>query len=90
MGVQPDESYPEVTLALAPGDSFICYSDGIVEGRNGAGSLFEEQRLIEAVRTLGGQDSREIVNGIFQAVDGFAAGAPAEDDRTVIVVQATP
>ena len=43
-----------------------------------------------ALQALGGENSHGIVDGIFQAVESFASGAPADDDRTVIVVQANP
>lgn len=90
LGVQQDQTYDETTRTFAPGDVMVLYTDGITEARNKAGELYGSERLREAVKAVGNRDAKGVVSGIFEATERFAAGAPSEDDRTVLVIRANP
>jgi serine phosphatase RsbU (regulator of sigma subunit) len=73
------------SLRLAPGEGVVFLSDGLIEARNPEGELFG----YEAVRArLAGEptDAAGLLDRLLAAVREFSAGAPAEDDRTVVAV----
>jgi sigma-B regulation protein RsbU (phosphoserine phosphatase) len=49
LGVLPDPLFEQVTVDLSPGDSFLLYTDGLVEAKNGLGEEYGFERLHAAV-----------------------------------------
>jgi phosphoserine phosphatase RsbU/P len=88
LGLTPQASYRQSSFALESGDLLVAFTDGISEARNAAGEEFEEDRLIETVRTCAWLPPAEIVQRVIAAVDTFAAGAPQHDDITLAVARA--
>jgi PAS domain S-box-containing protein len=79
------------TVALAPGDTVVLLTDGIVEARSPEGAAFGVQRALDIVRAYRGDSPRQIVTNLFHAVRAFARNLPQQDDVTGVVlkVQAT-
>jgi phosphoserine phosphatase RsbU/P len=87
LGVVPDTPYLEGRFTLAPGETLVLYTDGATDARNTAGELFGSDRLTRVVEQHAGQAAEAIVSGISSAVDTFVAGAPTEDDLTLLVLR---
>ena len=45
LGLMPEMIYDEIEITLAPGDSLLVYSDGLVEAHNSQGEMFGFPRL---------------------------------------------
>lgn len=75
------------TVKLSPGDMLIAFTDGITEAMNAAEEEFDEDRLLECVRTSACVPVKELMTRIFASVDAFVAGAPQHDDMTVAVLR---
>ncbi len=45
MGVESDSRYESFQLALAPGDSLVLYTDGLLDALNAEGQSYGNQRL---------------------------------------------
>lgn len=102
LGPLQEASYERGFVIMKPGDMMVFYTDGIVETRGrppgppgpepgavaAAGPLEEygTERLLEAARRHQGQPSQAVVEAIFADVEAWSLGAPADDDRTVMVV----
>jgi phosphoserine phosphatase RsbU/P len=91
LGPLAEASYERGFVIVKPGDMLVFYTDGIVETRGAEkpGQPLEEygpERLQRVAREHRGKPSKEVVAAIFASVDAFAQGAPADDDRTVMVV----
>jgi sigma-B regulation protein RsbU (phosphoserine phosphatase) len=71
---------------LAPGDTLVGYSDGVVECRNGNGEDFPAARLAEAARSAGADSASAILFSILGATQDFAAAQPRADDVALLVV----
>jgi phosphoserine phosphatase RsbU/P len=87
LGVIEDMPYQTQHARLAPGDSLVCFSDGVTEATNAAGALFGEERLVDF---LGGQTNghpTELLGSIIAEVDAYMALAPMADDVTLLVVR---
>lgn len=81
------------SLELAPGDLFVCFTDGLVERANRAGQLFGDRRLRGALIGEALPDGRALValrDRVVQKVEAYAAGSIAEDDITLVMCQFDP
>jgi sigma-B regulation protein RsbU (phosphoserine phosphatase) len=94
LGPLPKTSYERGVVSIEPGDLLVLYTDGITEARGpGAGGEREEfglDRLIAVCRDHRQRPAGDIVEAVFAAVESFAGGRPANDDRTVVVVRRSP
>ncbi len=79
-----------VCCEMHPGDLFAVISDGFFEYQNRTGEQFGAERVGAWVRTVHPNhvDQRS-VESLRQKVQGFAAGAPQEDDMTLILIRRT-
>lgn len=91
LGPLPNANYERGFVIMKPGDMLVFYTDGICEtqGRDETGRTLGEyglERLLEVARAHQGESAQEVVNAIFRSVEEFSREAPADDDRTVMVV----
>jgi sigma-B regulation protein RsbU (phosphoserine phosphatase) len=86
LGIQPGEAYEEAVQQLQPGDQIVFYTDGITEAHNPTGELFGTGRLDGVLENCSLQ-AKALLESVLGAVEEFAAGRPADDDRTVIVAR---
>jgi phosphoserine phosphatase RsbU/P len=86
LGVLEEADYATRTIALALGERLFLYTDGVTEANDAAGAEFGEARLAAALDELRDAAPRDIVDGIVQRVDAFAAGAPQADDITCLAL----
>jgi sigma-B regulation protein RsbU (phosphoserine phosphatase) len=84
LGVNATESYENCVQDLHPGDHIVFYTDGITEAHNPEGELFGTHRLDAALAGCSNQAST-VLDAVLRAVNEFAAGYPADDDRTLLV-----
>lgn len=86
LGILPETAHEEVELQMQPGDQLIFYTDGITEALNPAGELFGTNRLDQELENCTLQ-AQSLLNSVLRAVDEFADGRPADDDRTIVVAR---
>jgi PAS domain S-box-containing protein len=87
LGVFDDAQLAEDELRLAPGDTLILYTDGVIEER-GAQGAFGEEGLASVLRGAAGVTAAEIVGRIEGAVLSHGSGEP-RDDIAILAVRAT-
>ena len=88
LGLLPGQAYRETSITLAPGDQMIFYTDGFVETHSPGGEMFGTGRLDQLLAESSAQ-AQDLLNSVLNAVDEFASGRPADDDRTMIVARVT-
>jgi phosphoserine phosphatase len=74
---------------LEPGDVVAAITDGIYEYENPVGKMFGDQRVVELIRAEAGASAERILHRIVDEVTAFAAGAPQNDDMTLLIVKRT-
>jgi phosphoserine phosphatase RsbU/P len=74
-------------LDLRPGDILLLLSDGIYEYRSAHNEDFGQERVQSLVRDHHRKPVAELAGILLEAVQQFAAGAPQEDDITVVLVK---
>lgn len=86
-GVALDSEYPVCNLAVAPGDRFLVYTDGLVEPENAGGEPFGDRRLEEVVRDHRAQPASELMQQLLSALRNWQPSATSQqDDITLIIV----
>ena len=86
LGILADADYQETLLRLAPGDTVVFYTDGIVEAMNEREELFGFDRLLETVQEARSMGAESLLKEVVDKVNDFAGGAAQHDDLTVIVL----
>ena len=85
VAILPSSRWQSTTLALAPGEMLVLYSDGVIESASPEGGEFGTRGILRALPPDG--CSREVAGAIVEAVDRHTGGG-REDDLTVVVIRA--
>lgn len=89
LGSFPGTTYEELTFDLKSGDLYVFCTDGIHEAENDRGEDFGADRLISVIDRLANEPAQAIVDGIFDAVEGFRQEGARADDMTAVAVKIT-
>jgi serine phosphatase RsbU (regulator of sigma subunit) len=65
----------------------VFFSDGVTDRSNGRGELYGVERLKQAALGSRADAARIMLYTLLGEVQGWAGGAPAEDDMTLIVAK---
>ena len=87
LGAIEDAPFASATLLLAPGDTLVAYSDGVLECVNPSGEEFGTHRLLETLRCADGQSAHTKLMIVLAALQDFANGTPLRDDVSLTVIQ---
>jgi sigma-B regulation protein RsbU (phosphoserine phosphatase) len=87
LGVFESAAFPCETVTLAPGDTLVCYSDGVTDAEAPGGVHFGLDRLVAATRACGAAPPRQFVEGLLTAVRDFSDTASPTDDATIAVLR---
>ncbi|HEV3301517.1 MAG TPA: SpoIIE family protein phosphatase [Planctomycetaceae bacterium] len=86
LGINPEQEYREITLALESGTSVVLYTDGITESMNAANDLFGRARLENFVSSISGS-SEDLTKAIVTEVDRFCGTRPQRDDMCLVCLR---
>jgi sigma-B regulation protein RsbU (phosphoserine phosphatase) len=86
LGIDPDEIFEQTSYQLVLGDQVVLYTDGITEAHNNQGEMFGLARMDKVLENcaIGASD---LLQAVLDALEQFAAGRPADDDRTILVLK---
>jgi PAS domain S-box-containing protein len=86
LGVVPDPNLEDRAVTLAPGDSLVFYTDGVIESRVSSNGVLDERRLMELIATCAGRDPDAIASKVEEAALLSQHGRP-KDDIAVLVLR---
>ena len=89
VGMVPESGYRARTVQLAPGDTMVAFTDGIVEARSTAGELYGEEALLGLLRQAA-PSAQTVLDRIEAAVERHEAGTGRSDDLTLLAVRRLP
>jgi sigma-B regulation protein RsbU (phosphoserine phosphatase) len=73
--------------ALAAGDRFLLYTDGVTEAENAHGDFFGDIRLEQVVRDNQGRPPSELSDRLLSEIGHWQPASTAQqDDITLIVI----
>ena len=86
VGVLPDAHFATTETTLAPGDTFLVYTDGLTEARTGAESdtMFGEQALLSFTAGVSPCAPKELIAAMGDLLKGFGDGL--NDDTALLSV----
>lgn len=91
VGVDPAQTYARGMFDLSPGDTLVCYTDGIVDARNFESKRFGRERLRKAILEVLERDpactARGVADHIVWEVRRFVGLNTQTDDETLVVVR---
>jgi serine phosphatase RsbU (regulator of sigma subunit) len=87
LGAIEGAEFRSATLLLAPGDTLVAYSDGVLECASPSGEEFGTDRLLQTVRCAEGQSAHTKLMMTLAALQDFANGTPPCDDISLTVIQ---
>ena len=88
LGASADIELHDVKVELGPGDSLVCFTDGIVERHQGR-QFFDERGIATAVADAVGSDAATLAARIEQAARSLFDDNP-HDDMAVLVARVPP
>jgi sigma-B regulation protein RsbU (phosphoserine phosphatase) len=86
-GISLQAKYQTGVVDLAPQDTLILFTDGVVEAFNQKGEEFTDARWIAAIRNLPGMDAQRSLQFLMQRVDEFVGATRQSDDITCLVLR---
>ena len=87
LGMFPNATWEEFSIATQPGDSVIFFSDGIVDAQNTAGDMFGNDRLVACVKKHRQKSASRLAESILTEVGRFQGKRDRFDDETVVVLR---
>jgi serine phosphatase RsbU (regulator of sigma subunit)/anti-sigma regulatory factor (Ser/Thr protein kinase) len=88
LGLMPGMRYEENETILAPGDSVLLYSDGLVEAHNRERDMFGFPHLMELIG--GHSGGKALIDFLLEQLTTFTGqGWEQEDDVTLVTLQRT-
>lgn len=88
IGLFEDVHLTEVELVLAPGDTFVLYTDGLTEARSPDG-LFDPELLERVLATAAGRSAEGVAEVVDDAVLAYEGGRQ-RDDMALLVLRVPP
>jgi sigma-B regulation protein RsbU (phosphoserine phosphatase) len=88
LGIQPEAKYESGSVALAPGDWLIIFTDGLVEAENANHDEYGEARLLGAIAAGAASTPAEMLKRFMAELDLFVGNTPQHDDVTCLLVKA--
>jgi anti-sigma regulatory factor (Ser/Thr protein kinase) len=86
LGLMPNMRYEEAEVTLAPGDSLLLHSDGIVEAHSPDGEMFGLPRL--AAQVGAHQGGTGLIGDLLGELSAFVGGEwEQEDDVTLVLLE---
>jgi serine phosphatase RsbU (regulator of sigma subunit) len=84
-----DPEYTSATIAFAPGDTLLLFTDGLVEVEDPRGRMLTVEGLVPWVEEELERTPQEMVDRIFARTIEYAGAKELRDDFTVIAVRMT-
>ena len=86
LGLMPETDYETMRIQCEPGDTFLFYTDGVVDAVDKDGNEFGTDRLCELMFDACRNKTAQIVETVFEQVTAHCACEANLDDQTVVVM----
>jgi sigma-B regulation protein RsbU (phosphoserine phosphatase) len=87
LGMFPNVTYDEFSIATQPGDAIVFISDGILDAENDKEEMYGEERLAGLLCDSRELAASEIAETILADVTRFQGAKDRFDDETIIVLR---
>jgi sigma-B regulation protein RsbU (phosphoserine phosphatase) len=87
VGAMDGRRYGSLQHKLAPGETLLCYTDGVTEAENPAGVPFSEEGCLELLRGGAGTPLPALLDALHDKIVGHAGSKMLADDCTMLAVR---
>ncbi len=87
VGAFPGLRYLAMETVLAPGDTLLCYTDGVTEAANAAGEEFSEHRCLALLADWDAPPLPQALDNLRLAVSAFTGQPLLDDDCTMLAIR---
>jgi sigma-B regulation protein RsbU (phosphoserine phosphatase) len=88
LGIQAEAKYESASVALAPGDWLIIFTDGLVEAENARQEEYGETRTLSTIGAAATSTPNETLQRLMAELDLFVGSTPQHDDVTCLLIKA--
>jgi serine phosphatase RsbU (regulator of sigma subunit) len=88
LGIQPEAKYESASVALAPGDWLVIFTDGLVEAENARQEEYGETRLLSLISAVAVTTPAEMLKRLLAELDLYVGSTPQHDDVTCLLIKA--
>ena len=74
-------------IRMDPGDMFVALSDGVVDAESSTGERFGTERVIDIITRHREGSAAELMASLRRVLADFTGAAPADDDRTGVIIK---
>jgi len=79
--------FGQETVAMAPGDKLVIFSDGVIEMENAAHEFFGEERLYQVLRANRTVAAADLVHALYTEAMSYAGTQPVADDVSILAFE---
>jgi sigma-B regulation protein RsbU (phosphoserine phosphatase) len=84
VGLHPAATFARTAFHLAQGETLLLYTDGLTEARTEGDERYEEEALLEFLRSAAPLTAAGAIAAVRRLLDGF--GEELDDDTAVLAV----
>jgi sigma-B regulation protein RsbU (phosphoserine phosphatase) len=88
LGLTGETVYGSCTFPIGPGDTFLLFTDGLVEAPAASGEEFGEERLYALIRQNPNVDVSRLTSVVVDALNQWTGAITLPDDLCLVAVQA--
>jgi phosphoserine phosphatase RsbU/P len=86
LGIMDLANYDQFDVRLRVGDLVVCYTDSLIEARDGSGAMLGRDGLLRLANQIDTGEPARLMNRLLAAVEGWCGGGGlCDDDVTVLV-----
>ncbi|ABY34889.1 MAG TPA: serine/threonine-protein phosphatase [Chloroflexus aurantiacus] len=85
LGVDSESEYTELNAVIAPGESLLLYTDGLIEATRADGAILGFERLVELIMVQPQRKPRALAAALVQEVRTWTNGVLSDDVTLVIL-----
>ncbi len=87
LGIIDGVEYAQFAIPFHPGDALLMTTDAVHETRDASGEMLGEDGLINLLDGMGMLPDTHIVPALVRALESRRAGAPADDDLSIVLLK---
>ncbi|GAB4276834.1 MAG: hypothetical protein Kow0029_19070 [Candidatus Rifleibacteriota bacterium] len=89
IGLSQSARFIERMITFLPGDLFLFYSDGLMDGKNSSGAHYGDAALFRCLDQCRNLGAKEVIEALKTDYESFVETEHLVDDLTIVVVKIT-